>query len=91
MASQLTGISVEERKRLLQREIESYLRSGYHVVSQTDTTAQMVKPKVFSFVWAFLWFLVFGVGVIVYILYYISKKDQVGYIEVDQFGRVRRF
>jgi capsule polysaccharide export protein KpsE/RkpR len=31
---------------------------------------QLVKPKKFSFIWALVWFLLFGIGLIVYLLYY---------------------
>ena len=64
------GLSIEQRREILQREIAKYMRKGFRVVSQTDTTAQLMKPKSFSFLWAFLWFLLFGFGLIVYLLYY---------------------
>ena len=37
----------------------------------------MIKKRKFSFFWAFLWFLLWGVGLIIYILYYLSKKDDI--------------
>lgn len=49
---------------------------GYRVISQTSEGVQLVRPKVFSFVWACLWFLCFGVGVLVYLFYYMAKQDQ---------------
>lgn len=64
----------------LQQQIDWYVGQGYRVMSQTETSAQLVKPKQFSFVWAFLWFLLLGVGLIVYLLYYASKKDQTVYL-----------
>jgi len=84
------GKSVEERRAILQREISRYLKRGFRVVSQTETTAQLVKPKSFSFLWAFLWLLMLGVGLIVYLIYYWSKRDETVYLEVDELGRVRR-
>jgi hypothetical protein len=30
--------------------------------------------------WAFLWFLCLGVGLVVYLLYYAAKKDQQVYL-----------
>lgn len=57
-----------------------YVRQGFRVVSQTESSAQLVKPKVFSFVWALLWFLLLGVGLVVYLLYYAAKKDKTVYL-----------
>jgi len=58
------------------------VNQGYRVVSQTDSSAQLVKPKEFSFIWAFLWFLLLGIGVVVYLFYYASKKDKSVYLTV---------
>lgn len=82
--------TLDKRREALQREIRKYLGQGYHVVSQSDTTAQLVKPKTFSLLWALIWLLCFGVGLIVYLLYYWSKKDTNVYLEVDNFGNVRK-
>ncbi len=70
-------------REALQAQINEYARKGYIVQSQTETSAQLVKPKVFSFVWALLWFLLLGVGVLVYIFYYMSKNDQTVYLYVE--------
>ncbi len=82
--------SIEERRTILQREINNYVRRGYRVVSQTDTTAQLVKPKRFSLLWALFWFLMLFVGLLIYLLYYISKKDNTVYLEVDEYGHIKR-
>lgn len=84
----MTELALEERRKILQDQIAKYSRKGYQIVSQTDTTAQMRKPKSFSFLWAFLWFLLFGVGILVYIFYYMAKKDTIVFIEVDEEGRI---
>ena len=68
---------------MLQTQINEYVRKGYHVQSQTGTTAQLVKPKSFSFGWAFLWFLLLGFGLLIYILYYVSKKDETVYLYIE--------
>ena len=72
----------------LQEHIGWYVRQGYHVVSQTETAAQLVKSKRFSFVWALGWFLLFGIGLIVYLLYYAAKKDKAIYLTVQADGTV---
>jgi hypothetical protein len=67
----------------LSKEIQKYVRKGYRVANQTATTAQLVKPKGFSCFWALAWLFVFGVGLLVYIFYYLSKKDKILYLSVE--------
>jgi hypothetical protein len=81
-------ITLEERRAILQAAIKDRVRRGYRVMSQTDTTAQVVKAKTFSFGFALLWLLVFGVGVTVYLLHYAAKRDRQHYLTVDGRGRV---
>lgn len=83
-------LSLDQRRVILQKEINGYLNKGFRVQSQSETTAQLIKPKKFSFLWAILWFFVFGVGLILYLLYYLSKKDQAVYLEVSEAGQVKR-
>jgi len=47
---------------ILEAEIARYTQRGYRVLSRTDTSAQLLRPKKFSFLWALLWFLLFGIG-----------------------------
>ena len=67
----------------LSKEIQKYVRKGYRVVYQTATTAQLVKPKGFSCFWALAWLFIFGVGLLVYIFYYLAKKDKILYLSVE--------
>lgn len=83
-------LTIDQRRDALQREINGYLRRGFRVVSQTDTSAQLTKPKSFSFLWAIIWFLALGVGLIVYILYYMAKKDENVYLTIDETGRIQK-
>lgn len=83
-----TLLSLEARNAVLQREISRYLRRGYRVLSQTSTTAQLIKPKKFSLFWALVWLMFWGVGILVYILYYMAKRDRQVYVEVDIDGNV---
>ena len=77
-------LTLEERKSILEKQISILSQRGYSVTSRTDTTATLLKPKEFSFIWALLWFLVFGIGILVYIFYYMSKKDYVKYLNIDE-------
>jgi hypothetical protein len=60
-------ISEAERSRELEEEIQEYMREGFFVRHRTATAAHLTRPKKFSFVWALLWFLLFGVGIVVYL------------------------
>jgi hypothetical protein len=82
-------VSEEERSRRLEEELQKYARDGFFVQNRTATTAQLVKPKQFSFIWALLWFLLFGIGILVYLAYHASKKDEGRFVEVDEYGAVR--
>ena len=82
------GIGKPGSEAPLQEHIGWYVRQGYRVVSQTGTSVQLVKPKRFSFVWALAWFLVFGIGLVVYLLYYAAKKDKAIYLTVQADGTV---
>ena len=82
-------VPLGERSAILDAEVMKSARRGYEVRSRTQTTAQLVKPKKFSFIWALVWFLLFGIGLIVYLLYYWGKRDQTIYLEVDERGKIR--
>jgi hypothetical protein len=97
----LTGRSVRRSKRvsipkrppdcaILDKEVEKYAERGFRVVAGTDTTAQLVKPKTYSFLWAFIWFLFLIVGLLLYILWYMAKKDEQVYLTVDEKGHIHK-
>lgn len=74
----------------LDAKISQFVRKGYIVQSQSETSAQLVKPKKFSFLWALVWFCFFGVGLLVYLLYYAAKRDPSVYITTEESARKRR-
>ena len=82
-------LSLEARRDLLDREIARYIQEGFRVLSRTDTTAQLVKPKTFSLVWFLIWMLLL-IGWLFYVAYYLAKRDETIYLEVTPGGRVRR-
>ncbi len=88
--SEIPQVSVDVRRATLQQAIAGYLRSGYHVVSQTDFTAQLLKPKKFGcIVFVILLILALLPGLI-YIAYYASKRDSTVYLEVDGSGQLTK-
>lgn len=83
-------LAVETRRELLIREMSYYIRQGYRVMSQTDTSAQLVKPKEFSCLIATIALLLALFPFILYILFYMAQKDRVMFIEIDPYGHVIR-
>jgi hypothetical protein len=73
---------VEQIHPALVKEIQKYVRKGFRVVEQTPYSAQLVKPKRFSFWWALFWFCMLVVGLVVYLFYYAAKKDEVVYLQM---------
>lgn len=81
-------VSIEERRAIVQKWVAHFSAQGWRAVSVTDTSASLVRPKVFSLVWSCLWFLFFGLGLIVYLLWYWAKRDETYFIYVDEYGNV---
>jgi hypothetical protein len=67
----------------LKGQIRLATQYGFHVTSQTATTAQLLRAKKFSFLLAVLWLLFLGIGLLVYVLYYVSKSDDTIYLDLD--------
>jgi H+/Cl- antiporter ClcA len=76
-------VADSEAHTTLQDTIEDHASRGFTVSSQTETTAQMVRSKEFNLVPALLWFLLFGIGVLVYVFYYMYKRDETIFIRVQ--------
>jgi len=54
-----------------------YVKENYVITLRTENQLQMIRKKKFNFLWALLWALLWGVGLLVYIIYFVSKKDEV--------------
>lgn len=63
------------------------MREGFFVRHRTATAAHLTRPKKFSFIRALLWFLLFGVRIVVYLIYYAAKQGEGRYVEVHEYGR----
>lgn len=91
----LSVIPPDQQSLALQAEIASYVRRGFHVVSQTATTAQLLKPKRLSclillITFAF-WFVGFGILLTLgYLLVHLASNDEIAYLTVDEYGRIFR-
>ncbi len=67
---------------ILQNEIARRTARGWEIVSRGENEVQMRYPKRFSFGWAILWFLFFGVGLLVYLIWHWLKSEQLAFIRV---------
>lgn len=74
----------------LESEVRAFLALGYRLSARDARSAQLIRPKSFSFGWAFLWFLCFGFGILVYLAYYLSKRDTIAYLTVSEDGTISR-
>jgi hypothetical protein len=76
--------------RTLSHYIEELQQEGYRLTASYCDTVQMVKPKRFSVLWAALWLLFFGVGIMFYAIYFVAKRDDTAYLE-ERDGYVRGY
>ena len=75
-----TLLTLKEKKDII---IDIYSKDGFTVNNLSDTQMQFRKEKSFSLLWAILWLFVFIVGLLVYIFYYISKRDDIVTVTLD--------
>jgi hypothetical protein len=73
---------VSKAPRNLNKQLSIATSYGYAITSQTTTTAQLLRKKTFSCLIATLSFFVFGVGVLVYLFYFLAKRDELIYLDL---------
>lgn len=67
----------------LKGQIQKAISYGYHVTSQTATTAQLMRQKHFSCLLATVLFLFFAIPFFIYLFYYLAKKDDAIYLDIE--------
>jgi hypothetical protein len=67
----------------LKAQIRHAVQFGFHPVSQDSTTAHLTRKKKFSCLFATLSFLCFGVGFLIYLFYYMAKRDDEIYLDLE--------
>ena len=75
-----TLLTLKEKRDII---IDIYSKDGFTVNNISVTQMQFRKEKSFSLLWAILWLFVFIVGLLVYIFYYISKRDDIVTVTLD--------
>ena len=80
-----SDMSTEEKIDFIIRKMGE---EAFQVKYKSDSQIQMVRPKKFSFIFALLWFLVGGIGIIVYIIWYMAKQDTLQTFSFDKSGQL---
>jgi len=81
-------LQARERMDILIDCMLAYIDQGYEVTSQVDDfTLFMKRERRFSCIWASI-LTISGIGLLLYILYYWSKRDNFIAITVDEYGNV---
>lgn len=83
-------LPMEQRTAILDKEVKSYVKQGYRVLSQTPTSAQLVKPKKFNLLIALICLILAVLPFVLYLLWYLAAKDSTVYLTVDEQGKVKR-
>ena len=88
-----TALDEAARSATLDAEIQRYVADGYRLTVRTATTAQLVKPKRWSWGWALVWLVIgvltIGLGLVAYIVWFLLiARDKTVYLSVDISGRV---
>lgn len=84
-------LSLEERRNRLQQILRSDTGSGWRVLSQTDTTAQLEKgSKTSHGLHIFLSIITLGLWIPVWAIIAITTGRKQRYVEVDEYGNVHR-
>lgn len=69
--------SLTENRSDIEKKIDGYLKRGFVVQFKDERRIQLFKKKKFSLFWAVAWACLALVGIFVYIIYYIAKRDEV--------------
>jgi hypothetical protein len=67
----------------------AFHRRGYRVVYRDATTVQLIKPRRFNTWAALAWFLVFSVGAVLYIIYFLGQHEKLILLTLNEAGAVQ--
>lgn len=85
-------VRLTEQGKVLENAVARYQQQGWILISNTSRTAQLRKPKKFSWVWFFIWLVVgivaIALPVIIYLIYYAVKKDETVTLSVNEAGEL---
>jgi len=72
-------------KEILKENIVYYVKRGYRLVTEDESSAQLMKPKSYNVLLVILFFLL---GILPGIVYLLIVKDQHVFLTVDQLGTI---
>jgi hypothetical protein len=81
------AVAAHRADMVLEGAMMRFLRRGYRVTSRSAMSVQMVQPKKFSLFWALVWLFTCS-GLIVYVVYYLAKRDCAVYLRVTPSGTI---
>ena len=81
-------VSLAQRTTALNEAIAHFTAQGFRVVTKSQTSAQLMRPKQFSWLAAILSLLLLGIGFLIYRVYYLGQKDETIFLEVTSDGTV---
>mgnify|MGYP006999136975 CR=1 FL=1 len=85
------GITMEQRRNLLQREIVKFVNQGYQVQSSTDTQVVLSKKKKIRLITHIvISLLTAGIWLLVPLIQIINRKQNTIVLSVDEFGNIRK-
>jgi flagellar basal body-associated protein FliL len=86
------GEKLAVRSANLETAIVYYQSKGFILNGKTERTAQLTKPKKFSWVWFTIWLLIsivaFALPIFIYLIYYWAKKDEVITLSINESGQL---
>ena len=75
----------------LQDSVDHYVAQGYHLLSQSETSAQLIRKKRFNLPRALFWLVAgLGIGFLVYTVTYMAAPvEESIYLLLDAAGKVK--
>lgn len=89
MSNQNNSIQYPIDESTLNKIVNCYVEKGFSVVSQTDTSVQLVRKKSFSCLLATILFLLAFLPFFIYLFYYLGKKDQTIFIQITNNQKIK--
>ncbi len=74
---------IKIQKEILKENIVYYIKKGYRLVTEDESSAQLVKPKSYNVLLIILFFIL---GILPGIIYLLIVKDRQAFLTVDPSG-----
>jgi len=84
-------VDIDQRRAILQRAVAIEAVNGWTVITQDDTSAELLKPKRFNWPMALIaGVFTLGILFVLYAAEYALAKPQAASLSVDETGKVTR-